>query len=64
MLACILIAALVFLAVRQADFGATGSIISSILALVIVFVLDRLGVTISSLQQAADVATKVQPKAK
>lgn len=61
-LAGVLIAFLVFIAFRQAEFGATGSILSSVVALIIVFVLSRLGIAITTLQQAADVASKMQPK--
>jgi hypothetical protein len=60
----VLVVALVYVAYNQSALGAAGSTISSILALVIVFVLSRLGVNISTLQQAADVANKTKIETK
>jgi hypothetical protein len=52
----ILFAGLLALAVFQGKLGLSGTLASSVLAIIIVLVLARLGLSISSLQQAAEAA--------
>lgn len=56
LLVVILFAGLLALAVFQAKLGLSGTLASSVLAIIIVLLLARLGLSISALQKAADAA--------
>lgn len=60
-----LVGLLIAIAIFQSNLGAVGSIGASLVAVLIVFVLGKLGVTLSTLQQQAEVAAKldIKPKA-
>lgn len=60
----VLAGGLVYLVIKQPELGGTATVLTSLLSLGIVIVLAKLGVTISSLQQASEASAALESKLK